>query len=251
MDRFSFRRIADFPAPDLAASALPESVQRLERVRRRESLFATSDKASIEWNRQAAALAFDMGAYFESDRYSNRLGVAAREAKNDRILAEAYIWQCAGAVCVGDFSRLQKRLNQLSGLANSSGDPFVRAAHLFTTRVGYHRGFRWHPGVVAEISDDWSDLFIALREAASIFLSEGFPDFAIWCHIEYAHAKISYGEYMTSLEWIERALDLASEHDCWKWTGRMLQTAGDAATDQGYRGGVEHTLRRALAWARA
>jgi len=246
---FSFARIAEFTIPDLNPTFMSQSVLRLEHAFRREALFAESAKSSPEWLSRAAEYFYDLGLFAESDSYSNRLGIAGAEAEDDRVLARAYLWQCLCAVSSRSTLKLLKRIEQLISIANRTPDPFVRATLLLAKSLAYEKCSSWESPISIAGEDDWCNVFVAYKEAAQLFADLGEVDLAILCHVEYALSKIAHGEYLTSIEWTERGLSLAKEHDKWKWCGRLLQVAASAATDQGYRQKVESTLLQSIAWA--
>ena len=151
-------------------------------------------------------------------------------------------------MAVGNKIKLRNRLDQLAGLAGRSSRPFVQATRLFCHALSLEKCTTWETGLSANEKDDWRNIFGSFQESSKLFLAENEINMAIWCQLEYAHSKIALGEYITAIDWIERTLTLAKDHQAWKWTGRMLQVASSAATDQGYRKGVESTIRKSITW---
>lgn len=248
MATFSFSRISDFEVPSLDPLNIAESVASCGHARRREELFADPNKATLSWLAMAAEFSFDTASFGESDAYSNRLGIAATEAGDDLSLAKAYLFQGRCAVAYRSVPKAIRRIEQLKALEDRSKEPFARAARLCIRSLANEKCSTSENPLPIEGKDDWANIFVALKEAAKLYLEADAFDHSILCHVEYALAKVAHGEYLTSVEWAERGLRIARDHSAWKWTGRLLQIASSAATDQGYRHGVEATIRKALSW---
>ncbi len=245
---FSFARIANFPIPDLQSENLVSEVAELEVSRRRERLFAQSQKSSLEWLDHVATYFFETGVYSESDNYAGRLGLAAKQEESERYLAKAIHWQSVCALARSRNDRLRDRIEALDHLSRESEDQTVLAIQQFIHALSLEkvtpRDFKFGHLV----GDNWTDIFKSYRSASNTFLELGDIDLSILCMIEYAYSKSNLGEYITAISWIEKALDRARTHGAWKFTGRMLITAASAASDQGYRIGVEETMQKAATW---
>ncbi len=245
MAEFSISSIEKFQIPDLGSVELEDTVADLGQARRREILFSSENRTELEWMARAAEYYHDDGLTGDSDRYSSHLGIAALESGNNRYLARAYLWQLVCAILTRKDAKLKRRLIQVQKLEQSSQDPYAKAVRMFAQSLAVQRGYPWDP---TWSNNDWCEIFVSYKVAAELFEQCGDFDMAIWARIEYGNSMLALGRYITAIEWIESALQIASQNSAWRFTGRMLESLASAAIDQGYRTGLATLLQNALSW---
>ncbi|MGV3617413.1 MAG: ATP-binding protein [Fimbriimonas sp.] len=236
--------MTSFPYPSLEAVVEGDSLWGLEVSRKRAALFDVCDERNPLWLVQAAEYFHDVGEHKNALRYAER-AMAASESKG-RVHARALSLQCLSCLLFANGPMATRAARSLARLADESSDPYVGAFESLTWGM-----YRDKNGNFAESGppdgDDTYSLHL-YQEAARTFLSLGEVDLAIRAHVEYAHCLSSFGSYLSAIETVVEALRLAKAHDRWAWIGRILIAGGMAATDQGYRQGVEKALRDGIAW---
>lgn len=245
VELFSFDTVTHFPFPSLERIEEGDAVWDLEISRRREKLAAERDDENPHWLLKAAECAHDLGEYRESIALADR-AMAIAPGGNARIPAFGLLLQCMSWLSIAHGPEANRVAHRLGALAANSDDPYVLG---FET---LNWGLYQEKNVATAESGPWDGGEICatqrFEDAALFLIDVGEIDYAIRARMEAARVRIAMGRYLTAMEMVIEASRFARKHQRWSQLGRILLVAGMAATDQGYRNGVEKTLRDSIAW---
>lgn len=241
MNLFDFRKLSSFQAGNPRNLDLADPRRRLSEATVRESLLSARDDGSADWRLRWAAFLDYTGAYRESLEQSNVARGIASAVGDTRNFTRALALQCTAEMSVGAAREAKVHLDELCLVVGDSDDPFLRALCKFS-RAAYLMS-----GITGE-ADEHRRASEQLRSAISLFESCGEYEMEILSRIELAVTLCALGEYLDSMAEIELAMASAVEHQSFLYAGRMLAITASAATDQGYRKGVQATIRRAIEW---
>lgn len=245
MDLFSFETITAFPYPTPETVKEGDSLWNLETSRRQIAVFSEPRDTDPAWLLAAAQFHHDTGAYLKAIEYGER-AIPAGGMEDVRVHARALSITCISWLAISNGPRGNETLCRLFELAAQSTDPFV-AALTFLTRGLYQERNIALTESGAMPGDGATSLWL-FEEAARRLVEIDEIELAVCALAEHARVRISMGRYLDAIATIESASRLALANDCWSQIGRLHLYAGMAATDQGYRRGVEKTLREGIAW---
>lgn len=185
-----------------------------------------------------AEFLYDTGNYVESIEYTTRV---AQAPANEYNLVRASTLRCRAEFLLGKGRAAKVHVEEFERAYADSKAPFVMACHAFVQGA-------YLAGGATEEADTFPRAIKYFQTAADLYESCGEIDLAILCRIKLSATFSPYGSYLRAIREIEHAMDLATKHSFFLYTGRMLAVACSSAADQGYRKGVEATLHRAIEW---
>lgn len=243
MNLFSFATLTGFPYPSLETMREGDPLWTLEITRRRDRIAAARDDGSPHWLLTSAECLHDVAEFRASVIDADR---AMSLTDDPRVAARALLLQAMCWLSIAEGCEANRAAHRLSELAAGSDDPYVLG----------HEALLWglyqEKNLAAAESGPWDGGRVCsttrFAEAERLLLEADEIDYAIRARVAGAEVKIAMGRYLTAMEMVLQASELAQRHGRWSQIGRMLLIAGTAATDQGYRRGVEKTLREGIAW---
>jgi len=185
-----------------------------------------------------AEFLYDTGDFTESIEYTTRVTQAP---SNEYNLVRASALRCRAEFLLGKGRAAKVHLEEFDRAYADSDIPFVMAS-----RALVHGAYL--AGGATEEPDTFPRAIKYFQAAADLYESCGEIKLAILCRIKLSATFSPAGSYLRAIREIEHAMDLATEHSSFHYTGRMLAIGCSSAADQGYRKGVEATLHRAIEW---
>jgi hypothetical protein len=241
IELFDFTKAADFPPKNLENIPEEDPLWSYHIGRRRDKLYAETDKSTGVWNVRLAEYLYDTGAYFELFTASNRARSIAESTDDVRLLAKSLLFHVCGELAVGAAKKARGHVDLCGDLAFRSQDPYVRAVYEYLQAAYFLYSGTDSPDTLQPTID-------RCKEAARLFEECGEFDQAVLARVDGANAMARTGSYIPAVKEVESAMDLATAHEAWKYTGRLLQMAASAAADQGYRIRVKEANRKAIQW---
>jgi signal transduction histidine kinase/ActR/RegA family two-component response regulator/tetratricopeptide (TPR) repeat protein len=245
LELFSFDSITAFPYPTPELVTEHDSLWHLEASRREAALFAHRDDADPNWLLEAAKWHHYTGSYLDGARYAAKT-ISAAPPDEIHLHARAQGLLCMCRLAVGNGAEANQALAALYARSMETQDPFILAYEMLVRALYQEKNIALADS--GPIGGDAQSSLWLFGEAANRFTALGEIDLAVRAWTEYARVQIEMGRYIDAIGTIEAASRLAKTHDRWHHIGRLLLNAGMAATDQGYRKGVEKTLRNGIAW---
>jgi len=226
---------------DLGNLPINDPLWGLNVTRRETALNEASDKSSPAWILDYAQFLYQTGSYAESRPYASQLIRRRAELDDPYLPIRAWTLLCLAEFSLGRIREGKDHFDQFQDSYRDSEDPFIEAM------IELVRGDYLLAGTTGEV-DSHARAVECLQISSELFKRCGEIDLSVLSSTDLAMSLAATGRYLQAVKEIELAMDLAREHDAYFFTGRLLFAGATAATDQGYRKGVESALRRAIDW---
>ncbi|MGV3618145.1 MAG: ATP-binding protein [Fimbriimonas sp.] len=213
---------------------------RLETGRRMDWLWARTKNGGCEYLGQLGEYQLLVGDFPEAVQTGHRL--VAMHSPSE--VARGHYLQAMAYLRLSNWPAADAAVRSLERMAEDHDAPDIRAFSRLATGAIRVRN--------VDGTTHWDHVAdsIALHDAAAEgFDAAGEVSLATLARAEAVELHIARSRYLPAIERGVEALEIALSHGDWTYVGHLLMLIAKAAGDQGYRNGVEATLRLARDYA--